>query len=183
MKANKLTIKYSGLKEGAHDFHFDLDDRFFEQFDSDVNKGIVKVDINFVKKTNLLVLENSLHGEVEVECDRCLDPLNIPVFFTGKLFVKIQDAEPSEKDLSMDDEIMYVSTAESEINLDQYIYESVMLSLPYKKVHPDDEHGETTCNKDMIAKLDKHLVDEDKDDDTIDPRWETLRNLLGNNSN
>jgi len=56
-----------------------------------------------------------------------------------------------------------------------------MLSLPFKRVHPNDANGRATCNKEMIAKLKKHLVNEGKKEDKTDPRWDILKDLMNNN--
>jgi uncharacterized metal-binding protein YceD (DUF177 family) len=41
---------------------------------------------------------------------------------------------------------MWISQSESTLDLTQYIYESIVLSLPYRRVH--DEGG---CNPEMLA--------------------------------
>lgn len=43
---------------------------------------------------------------------------------------------------------MWVSPEEEDIDLTQYIYESIILSLPYRRVHPDGE-----CDPDMMARF------------------------------
>ena len=43
---------------------------------------------------------------------------------------------------------MWLNPAETEVNLTQYIYESIVLSLPYQRVHPEGE-----CNPDMMARF------------------------------
>jgi uncharacterized metal-binding protein YceD (DUF177 family) len=45
-----------------------------------------------------------------------------------------------------DGEVMWISPAEDYLDLTQYIYESIVLSLPYSRVHADGE-----CNPDMLA--------------------------------
>ena len=41
---------------------------------------------------------------------------------------------------------MWISPAEDIVDLTQYIYESIVLSLPYSRVHQDGE-----CNPEMLA--------------------------------
>jgi uncharacterized metal-binding protein YceD (DUF177 family) len=48
---------------------------------------------------------------------------------------------------------MWVSPAESEINLAQYIYESIVLSLPYSRVHGEDAGGKSLCDEEMLARF------------------------------
>jgi uncharacterized metal-binding protein YceD (DUF177 family) len=41
---------------------------------------------------------------------------------------------------------MWISPADDMVDLTQYIYESIVLSLPYSRVHEDGE-----CNPEMLA--------------------------------
>ena len=88
-------------------------------------------------------LDFDIRGEVAVECDRCLEDCTIPVHFDGELVVHI-----SEQADEYDGENMWVSPEEEDIGLMQYIYESIVLSLPYRRVHPDGG-----CNPDMMARF------------------------------
>ena len=47
-----------------------------------------------------------------------------------------------------DGEVMWISPAEGEVSLAQYIYESIVLSLPYQRVHPEGE-----CDADMLHRF------------------------------
>ena len=47
-----------------------------------------------------------------------------------------------------DGEVMWISPADGEVELAQYIYESIVLAMPYRRVHPDGE-----CNPDMLARF------------------------------
>ena len=68
---------------------------------------------------------------------------------------------------------MYVSPDEDQIDIRHYVYESIMLSLPVQRVHPDNEKGRTQCNKEMLKLLKQHSNKKDKNE--IDPRWEALK--------
>ena len=43
---------------------------------------------------------------------------------------------------------MWISPADGEVSLAQYIYESIVLALPYSRVHADGE-----CDPDMLARF------------------------------
>jgi uncharacterized metal-binding protein YceD (DUF177 family) len=47
---------------------------------------------------------------------------------------------------------------EHEIDLVSFFYEYIHLALPIKRIHPDDEKGNSTCNPEMIRKLNDHLI-------------------------
>ena len=47
---NDYILPIAGLSVGYHDFEFEIDDKFFENFEfSEVQKGCVKVNLNVEK--------------------------------------------------------------------------------------------------------------------------------------
>ena len=161
-----------------HEFDFDVDNLFFENLEySEIKKGDLKVHVVLNKKSTFLELDFHIRGNVELVCDRCLDDYLQPIDYEGKLFVKFSD---TEEDLAED--VICLSPLENELDITHYIYESINLSIPLKRVHPDDKDGNSTCNPEMLKRINNLEIDEPTDD-TIDPRWEDLRNLMANNNN
>jgi uncharacterized metal-binding protein YceD (DUF177 family) len=174
---SKYRIVYQGLAEGKHEFDFQVDNMFFENMEySDIKSGDLKVNVLLNKKSTFLELDFQIQGSVDLTCDRCLEMYEQPIEFEGKLFVKF-----SEEDSSAED-VIYLSPAEHEIDIAHYIYESINLSIPLKRVHPEDENGDVTCNPEMLEKLNYYKTEKSAEED-IDPRWNDLRNLMANNNN
>lgn len=171
---SKYIIPYIGLADGIHDFEFTIDKDFFSEFDcQDQYKGEIPVKVVFEKKSHIMKIDFSIEGNVELECDRCLDFYNQKITGESSLYVKIG----SERDTLADD-VIVVSTDDYEIQISQYIYELFCFSLPFKKVHPSDKAGNYTCNKEMLEKIKQHTaIVEEK---TIDPRWDSLKKLIDN---
>lgn len=176
VKSNqKLIIPFKGLKSGEHTFEFDIDDHFFSEFEeSEISNGKVHVEVILIKQSSLLQLKFNLKGIVRVICDRCLDDLDLPIDYQTNLFIKF-----GEETEEQTEEIMVLSYGEHEIDVSQLVYEYAHLSLPYRRVHPENELGESTCNQEMLKKLDDYLISEKKEDH--DPRWDNLNNLINNN--
>ena len=126
------------------------------------------------KKSLILEFLFELEGKVFVPCDRCLDPVDIEIEYQAPLYVKFGDESHEETD-----ELYVISEQETEIELTQFIYEFIHLSLPFRRVHPDDENGNSTCNKEMLKRLEELSVNEEKQD--TDPRWNNLKDLFNNN--
>ena len=68
-----------------------------------------------------------------------------------------------------------------EVNIQQYIYESIVLALPSRFIHPGIEDG--TLKSDILEKLEelrpKQLEENQEEKDTkTDPRWDDLKKLL-----
>ena len=94
---NKYDIEFKGLKEGLHEFSFDVQDSFFAHFDQGlVTKGELKVDTILEKRGSFMKLFMNLNGFVELVCDRCLENYNQKLKSKYELFVKF--GENNEKD-------------------------------------------------------------------------------------
>jgi uncharacterized protein len=180
---SKYEIAFKGLKEGNHQFEFELDDTFFEKFEnSEVKKGSLKAKVLLTKQSTLMILNFTVKGSVELMCDRCLDLYNQKINNKSQLFVKfgIEEEEMSE-------EIIVVSFEDHQLNVAQYLYELVILGLPIKHVHLN-KNGKSTCDPEMINKLSEYLVSKDSvtdeepvaDEEPIDERWIELKKLLDN---
>ena len=137
------SIPYKGLKNGVHEFDFQIDDALFEAYERvEIKGGDCRAHVVMKRSETMLELAVSIEGEVICECDRCLEDCPIGVDYEGELVVKFSD----EID-DYDGEVMWISPAEGTLDLTQYIYESIVLSLPYRRVH--EEGG---CNPEMLGK-------------------------------
>lgn len=140
----RYTIAYKGLKPGLHDFRFVVDGSLFEEFESpEIKDGACEVTVALERGEAMLTLDVTVDGSVVVECDRCLEECRIPVHYQGRLLVKFSD-EVHE----YDGEVMWMLPGEDRVELAQYIYESIVLSLPYQRVHPEGE-----CNPEMLERF------------------------------
>ncbi len=155
MKIEKeYTVQFKGLKEGVHEFAFEIDKPFFEAFEYlAVPAGHVDVKVVLEKNTTFLDFQISLTGEIQVQCDRCLEYFDLRVDFIGHLVVRF-----SETPKDPDDEVMWIHPDESEIELGHYFYECLSLSIPIRKIHPDLPDGTSGCDPDMIKRLNEYLV-------------------------
>jgi uncharacterized metal-binding protein YceD (DUF177 family) len=168
MKALKeYVIPFVGLKEGVHDFVFEVDGKFFDSFDySEVNQGNIHVEVSMEKQDRMLIFSFSIHGYVVVPCDRCLAEMEYPVKGNERLIVKFGQERKEETE-----EIIVIPETESHIDISEFIYEYIMLLLPFRRVHPE---GEESCNNAVIDMLDQYAAPEE------DPRWEALKELKKN---
>ena len=169
----KYSIAFKGLGEGTHRFDMKVDDRFFEAFEgSEIRRGNADVRLTLDKRGNGMALDFDIRGEVAVECDRCLEEFMMPVGYTGTLAVRYSETEQES-----DGEVMWIGPSETEIDLSQYIYESICLSLPYQRVHPVGSDGKSGCDPDMLARF--NIVSEEEFDRlTGNEQTETLQDKL-----
>ena len=142
--ARKYSIAWKGLSEGEHTFDFEAGDDLFRLFENtEIKGGHCDVKVNLLRAARQLRLEISIRGSVVVKCDRCLGDCSVPIDYEGELLVKFSD-EVRE----YDGDTLWLSPSEDFVDLTQYIYESIVLSLPYQRVHPDGE-----CDPDMLGRF------------------------------
>ena len=165
-------IQFVGLSTGQHEFEFDIKDKFFEDYNySEIKQGAIQVGLTLLKQSTMMVLHFKINGTVKQDCDRCTAPLDLPIMGNYKLIVKVGGSDTGNED----DDIITIPANEHELDLTQYIYEYIALSLPIKRVHPDNKKGESSCDKKMLKKLERFLLEEEKEE--TDPRWNGLKNI------
>jgi uncharacterized protein len=172
--SGSYTIPLSGLKEGHHTIDFEIDKKFFEEFEeSEVKEGSLIANVEIDKRSTHLDMIIRISGSVKISCDRCLEPFLQPIQSENRLLVKfgksIEDIDP---------DIISVPADEHELNLQQHVYEFIMLAIPIKRVHPADKKGKSTCDPVMLKKLEELIIEEEK---VNDPRWDELKKLMNDN--
>ena len=165
-------VSFVGLKEGTHGFEYKIGKQFFEAFNYDefIDTNIL-VKLNLLKKSTLLELYFSGKGKVRVACDVTNEPFNLPIDGNLEMVVKFGNEYNDDND-----EILIIPHGDHQINVAQYIYEMILLSIPNKKVHPGIEDG--TLKSDILKKLEELEPKENKNLNRIDPRWDDLKKLL-----
>ena len=78
------------------------------------------------------------------------------------------------------EELLILPHGEFEIDIAQYIYEMIVLSVPLRRVHPGIKDG--SLKTEALTKLKELAVkekkEEKKEEENIDPRWDKLKQLL-----
>ena len=168
-------IPFAGLKTGEHVFEYVIDDSFFKGREySEIQHAKINTQAALTKGTNLLVFDVKMEGAINVMCDRCGDSFDLPVWGENKLIVSLtNDRFEGETD------IISIPIDSSEIDISQYLYEYVSMLLPQRRIHPDKENGESTCNPEALKILNK--LSEEEQEKKINPIWEELKSKIKNN--
>ncbi|MGZ0015797.1 YceD family protein [Yeosuana sp. AK3] len=171
----EFTIPFIGLKLGTHHYNYTIEKSFFEFFEyEDFNDAQVNVDVTLLKNTTLLELNFKISGSVNINCDLTNEPFNQNIENNFDLVVNFGD-EYNDENI----DILIVPHGAYEINIQQYIYELIVLAVPIKRVHPGVEDGSLSSEiLEKLKELSPKLDNEIKEDKDIDPRWNTLKKLL-----
>ena len=174
---NEFLIPFAGLKLGKHQFDYQINKAFFDSFDyDDFESTTIKVSVVFEKKYTMLELNIKHNGTVYVPCDLTNEMFDLPIKGKGKLIVQFGEAYNDDND-----ELLILPHGEHQINISQFIYEMIVLSIPLRRVHPGVKDG--TLNTESLKKLNELRVEEvqeekNKEAENIDPRWDKLKQLL-----
>lgn len=169
-----FNIPFVGLKLGSHLFEYKIDKTFFEAFNFDEYSNVnISVDIDFTKKTTLMEIAIHINGTVNVPCDTTNIPFDQAVEGNLNLVVKFG---PEYNDDNED--ILILPHEAYQINLAQYIYELIVLSVPSKRIHPKVLDG--TMQSEALDKLNDLQITTEKpvENTETDPRWDKLKNLI-----
>ncbi len=164
----QFVISFGGLKPGVHQFSFEVDDLFFEQFEhSEIKKGKLTIGVAFEREEKMLILNFLINGKVDVPCDRCYESFLLPVYGKERLIIKFGNDFHEENE-----EVLIIPVGETQIDISPFIYEFVHLLIPYRRVHPEDENGNSQCDPEVIKRIDEREAASEPD-----PRWEVLKKL------
>ena len=164
-------IKFSGLKEGIHLFNYELGNKFFKNFDYyDFPDAKLFAKLELEKQSTLLNLKFSFNGEIEVQCDVSMESFNLDLETEHAVVVKFKDDI-----ISTDDKVIFMPAGSHSIDVSHLIYESIILAVPQKKVHPGIENG--SLKSEIVEKLEA-LKPKKNFKEKTDPRWDKLKDLL-----
>lgn len=165
----QFNIPFVGLSFGQHTFEFDIDTKFFDAFqNSDIKISEGKAIVILDKKNTFFDVLIHVKGILKLVCDVSNEEFDYHINPQLALIVKFGETFNDD-----DDKILIIPRESYEINVAQYIYETVLLAIPMKKIHPGIADG--TLKSPIIEKLKDYTVHEKPN---IDPRWEQLNQLL-----
>ena len=159
-------VDFVKLKEGTHQFDFEIDNTLFEAFQSSLSTEKLAVKLFFTKSTNMFNLQFDLNGKVNVECDRCLNAINLPISNMQLLIVKVTEFAPEKGE----NDLIYISPSDYKLNVAQHIYDAILLSIPIKKTCADaNEICDTSITNKITGEIDVELeVEPGQDTDYTD---------------
>lgn len=180
MNLKPFKIAFAGLKDGKHEFTYDIDNAFFEEFGfEEFNSSDINVVVTMDKRPTIMDLEFVATGVINVNCDLTNEPFDMPLEAQMDLIVKFGQEFNDENE-----SLLILTHGEYEFYVSQYIYEMIVLAVPVKRVHPGIEDG--TLESDIVKKLEelkpKPSFIEKQNEQQADPRWDILKELKTDNN-
>lgn len=147
-------IAWQGLKLGEHELIFDLDDKFlmWKYPETEYKQLNVQIKVTFDKQVNFFMFHFNIDGSLVVPCDRCGEEFELSLWDEFDLLVKLNDVE-DEDQIEEEADVVFISRSETVLDISDWLYEFLMLSIPLQKIHPQDAKGNDTCNPDVLVFL------------------------------
>ncbi len=153
----EFEIAFVGLKPGQHEFSYKVDDRFFEEYnEQDFRNPDAQVKLKLEKNTGFMILRFEIGGIAEVTCDRCNSSLPLQLFDEFTVTVKMTEEPDVMNEQEEDPDVYYISRGESHIDVKDWIYEFVNLSIPMQKTCDFENMDGPYCNpaaRDVLKKM------------------------------
>lgn len=161
-----MLVNISKLPDGRHHFRFDDTPDIFTE-ETGLTGFRAGVTLDKAHDTYLFTLV--VTGKVGLNCDRCLEPVNLSVNETTTVVYR-PDGNDTE-----DPDVKPLSRDQTIVDLTPEVVDTIRLAIPMKVVCADTCKGLCpTCGVNL------NLTSCGCTNDSIDPRWEKLLKLKNN---
>ena len=167
-------IAFVGLKPGIHEYEYQVDDSFFEEFQEQDFKNCQAQIKLFLEKSSssFMMLRFEIGGSMEVICDRCNSNLPLQLFDEFNITVKMVENPEEMNDQEEDPDVYYIARGESHLAVKDWIYEFINLSIPMQKTCEFENMDGPYCNpaaRELLLKM------RSSGDNQENPIWKDLK--------
>lgn len=160
-------ISIFNLSSKVHEYRFPINETLFGLFEqSIVERGEGTCEVVLTRSETMMTLHFNLNAKVELICDISVKPFWQDIVVEKDIMVKFGD-----EDEELSEDVIVIHWDTQFLNVAEYIYQFLLLSIPMKKIHPDIEDEE---RPDIVYISDES---EQEEEQLTDPRWAALKNL------
>lgn len=173
MRSREFEIVFVGLKPGIHEYAYTISDRFFERFQQqDFRNCKANVRLQLDKKNGFMLLKFEIGGVLEVTCDRCNNNLPLELWDEFNITVKMVENPDIMNGQEDDPDVYYIDRGESHIDVADWIYEFINLSIPMQKSCGLEKMDGPHCNRAALDLLKK--MESEETEKKENPIWKGL---------
>lgn len=176
MKARRAyDINFTSLSMGSQQLDYSISTDFLQNYPeayiSDI-KAFAVLSLN--KMHQCLETSINIQGTVVCSCDICTEDVQIEFKTEEFVIFKFVDMQMT----SIEDElnVIFVDKRNNIINISDTLYETIMLSLPIRKLHDMNADGTYTCNPEYL----KYLNQEENVEENKNNPFRDLKKKLKN---
>lgn len=135
--------------------------------------GTPRISGHISRTGHKVVVEGEFAALAEVECDRCLRSVELPInsdfrleYVTAETYLSLETVELAPEDLALS------IFDGAYIDVDEIVREQLLLAIPIQAICQENCKG--FC---PVCGADRNVIECNCDATEIDPRWTGLRNL------
>ena len=165
-KQKYIPVRLAGLGDGVHELLFTVDPAEIDlpaEFQQEV---AVRIDLD--KTHHQAALHVFVQTAAVYPCDRCLEPVTIPVDTDFRLVYAHDNSAEGGEDES---EIRQIDNNDPVIDLSEDVRDAALICIPMRRICGEDENGEPICADAIPPERNADLQEKE------DPRWDTLKSL------
>lgn len=163
MELRDFDINFLKFKNPQESFTYQINDAFFTLKEHSLySKCALDVEVGCTKVDNTVTLNFAIKGLVGVDCDRCLEAINLSVEAKYTEVLKLTD------NLDLRDEDNYIDAGHQIYNVYDTIYEQICLAMPLQKLCENS-------TKNVECSI---TYEQDNPSEIIDDRWSELKKLI-----
>jgi uncharacterized metal-binding protein YceD (DUF177 family) len=172
-RRREFEIAFVGLKPGVHEFSYTINDKFFEEFQQqDFRNCKANVKLSLDRKSSFMLLKFEIGGAMDVTCDRCNNNLPLELWDEFNITVKMVEEPELMNDQEDDPDLYYIGKTESHIDVANWIYEFINLTIPMQRTCSYEKMDGPDCNAAVMDILKKLEPEENKTKEN--PIWKGL---------
>ena len=163
-KLDGYIVDLKGMADDTVSYFWQPDNNFFSAVRGpEIKHGLLDVALRVKRTSGTYELDFQLKGEVEVLCDRCLEPMSCPIDAQATLKVVMGE------EYTDDGEVVTVPERDGSINVAWNIYEFAALQIPLRHVHQE-------CK--ALSFPPDTFEGDAEEVQVADPRWNALRDIV-----
>jgi uncharacterized metal-binding protein YceD (DUF177 family) len=131
-----------------------------------------EIEMDFYRTLHFIRVNFHVGADVELVCDRSLEPYIQPIDADYEVLFKVDVQEEKEDENGA---VRRFDFSTNTLSIEDEVRDTIFLNIPIKKLHPEflDEEG---IPKEFETKSFGNIP-EDEDTEAVDPRWEKLKKL------
>lgn len=132
-----------------------------------------EVGLLFYRTPHFIRVNMDIDSDVELVCDRSLEPYIQPIQSEYEIVFKVDVQEETEDENGA---VRRFNFRNNTLSVEDEVRDTIFLNIPIKKLHPKflDEEGKP---KEFETKSYGNVKNDEDAEDAIDPRWEKLKDL------
>lgn len=163
-QSTDFILNLASIPEGEFEREFRCGIELFQNMENDaVSEADLQIRLDGEHRNDVYKCLFSIKGYISIPCDRCLDPMKFDLDVDYELAIRYADEYDDSRDA-----LLVLPWSQRQFDIAPVIYDTVLLSIPLRHVHPEGE-----CNQEMIGKITLHSIDapaESEQEITKDPQ-------------